>query len=181
MRFLYFFLILFLANTVSLKAQENKQVKDSIYMLTYKRVLSKNYEGWKISYTEFKDNLDDFIIPFTFSFDSYKIKSNVLHCKKIKSLDTYAFGVGFDGYQKLFNGVYLILGTSIPLGLEVIKNLETKKNNHFLIGIEPKLGLKFLTSKELGLVIGGSAFWRLSNSKALNNEIGFEIELGINF
>lgn len=181
MRFFYFLVLLFLVHTAPLKAQENELKKDSIYMLTYKRVFSKNYKGWKISYTEFKDNLDDFIIPFTFSFDTYKVRSNVLEEKNINSLDTYALGVGFDGYQKLIKGTYLVLGANIPLGLEVIKNFDNKKNSHFLIGVEPKLGLKFLTSKELGLVIGGSAFWRLSNSKALHNEIGFELEIGINF
>lgn len=168
-------------NSIALNAQENEIKKDSVHMLTYKKVFSKNYRGWKISYTEFKDNLDDFIIPFTFSFDNYKVKPNVYKDKKINSLDTYALGFGFDGYQKLLKGTYLILGVNTPIGLEIIKNIDHKKRNHFLIGIEPKIGLKLITAKELGIVIGGNAFWRLSNSKVLNNEIGFELEVGINF
>lgn len=168
-------------NSISLNAQENEIRIDSVYMLTYKKVFSKSYDGWKISYTEFNDDLEDFIIPFTYSFDSYKVKPDVYKNKKIKSSDTYALGFGFDGYQKIIKGTYLILGLNTPVGLEVIKNLDNKKNKHFLIGVEPKLGFKLMTSKDLGLVLGANAFWRLSNSKVLNNEIGFEIEVGINF
>lgn len=163
-----------------LNAQSIKE-QDSIHILTYNRVFSESYEGWKISYTGFKDNSKDFIIPLTISFDAYKVKPKIYKDKKITSLDTYALGYGFDGYQKILEGTYLNLGANIPVGLEIIRDLNRKRTNHFLIGINPKVGLKLIPSKEFGLVVGGNIFWRFSNSKILDNEKGFEIEVGINF
>lgn len=181
MRLIYFLTTMFCFMSVSLTPQENEIKKDSVHIISIKKKFSKNYTGWKLSYTEFKDNLDEFIIPFTFSFEGYKLKPEIFKEKRITSLDTYALGIGFDGYQKLTKGCYLNLGLNAPIGMEVIKNLNGKRKRSFLIGIEPKIGLKFITDKDLGFVIGGNTFWKFSNSKVLNNGIGFEIELGINF
>ncbi|EZH76016.1 hypothetical protein ATO12_04295 [Aquimarina atlantica] len=150
-------------------------------MLTFKKVYSKHKEGWKISYIGFADSDKDFIMPFVLSYDRYSIKRKSLLDKNYRSVDAFSVGGGFDGYLKIIPGVYANIGLEVPLGLEITKNTEGKKQHNFLIGIGAKQGIKIIPWKNYGIVIGAGVFQQIQTSKVYTRNFGFELELGINF
>ncbi|WP_109097105.1 hypothetical protein [Aquimarina sp. AU58] len=150
-------------------------------MLTYRKIYSKHKEGWKMSYIGFADSDKDFIMPFVISYDKYSIKRSSLLNKNYTSVDAFSVGGGFDGYLKIIPGVYINIGIEVPLGLEITKKIEGKKQHNFLIGIGAKQGVKIIPWKEYGIVIGAGVFQQIQTSKVYTKNFGFELELGINF
>ncbi|WP_282081408.1 hypothetical protein [Aquimarina algiphila] len=150
-------------------------------ILTYKQLFSKNREGYNISYIGFSDSEDRFILPFVLSYSTYKIKPESLRNKGYKSVDYFALGAGFDGYFKMFPGVYVGLGIGVPIGVEVTRNTENRKRTNFLIGINAKQGIKLIPFKDFGIVMGANIFQQVQTSKVYKTDFGFELELGVNF
>lgn len=150
-------------------------------LVTFKRVFDKNNEGWEISYIGFADSEKDFIVPFEISYGQFRAKSDLVRNRGYSSVDSYAFGPGFNGYIKIIPGVYADIGLNIPIGMEVLRDLENKKSNNFLIGIGANQGIKIIPWKEFGIVIGAGIFQQLQTSKVYKRNFGFELELGINF
>lgn len=150
-------------------------------MLTYKKIYSKHKEGWKISYIGFADSDKNFIMPFIISYDRYSIKRSSLLNKNYTSVDAFSIGGGFDGYLKIVPGLYANISLEVPLGLEIAKKTEGKKQHNFLIGISSRQGIKIIPWKDYGIVIGAGVFQQIQTSKVYTRNFGFELELGVNF
>jgi hypothetical protein len=150
-------------------------------MLTFKRMTDKYNEGWNISYTGFSDHEKDLIIPFVMGYGQSRTKSNIVQERGYRSVDSYAFGFGFNGYLKITPGFYVDLGLNMPIGIEVLRDLEDRKSTHFLIGLSANQGVKIIPWKDFGVVIGAGVFQRWQTSKVINMNFGFQLELGINF
>jgi hypothetical protein len=150
-------------------------------MLTFKRMTDKYNEGWNVSYTGFSDNEKDLIIPFVIGYGQSRAKSNIVQERGYRSVDSYALGLGFNGYLKITPGVYLDIGLNVPIGMEVLRDLEDKKSTNFLIGLRTNQGVKIIPWKDFGMVIGAGLFQQWQTSKVINRNIGFVLELGINF
>ena len=150
-------------------------------MLTFKRVSDRYNEGWNVTYTGFSDNNKDLIIPFVIGYGQSKSKSDVLQERGYRSVESYALGFGFNGFIKISPGVYVDLGLNVPVGMEVLRDLEDKKSTHFLIGLSANQGVKIIPWKDFGIVIGAGVFQRWQTSKVINRNFGFQFELGINF
>jgi hypothetical protein len=163
------------------KTMVNSRLEKWHNMLSFKKVYSNHTEGWRISYTGFADRNDDFILPFVFSYDQVRLKNDVLKKSKIKSVDTYAFGTGFNGYLKIVNGFYLGAGLDVPIGAEVIRDLEDQKKTNFLIGVNVKEGMLIMPWQDFGILMGFNFFQSFRNSKVYQTNYGFEWEIGINF
>jgi hypothetical protein len=97
------------------------------------------------------------------------------------SVNSYALGFGLNGYAKIAAGIYLDLGLNVPIGLEVLRDLENKKSSNFLIGLSAHQGVKIIPWKDFGITIGAGLFQRFQTSKIINRNFGFELEVGINF
>ena len=152
-----------------------------INMLTFKRVTDKYNEGWNVAYTGFSDNDKDLIIPFVIGFGQSKSKSDIIQERGYNSVDSYALGFGFNGFIKITPGFYVDLGLNVPIGIEMLRDLEDKKSSNFLIGLSANQGVKIIPWKEYGIVIGAGVFQRWQTSKVINRNFGFALELGINF
>lgn len=150
-------------------------------MLTYKRLSDTYNEGWNVAYTGFSDHEKELIIPFVLSYGQSRAKSNIVEERGYSSVDSYAFGFGFNGFLKISPGFYLDIGVNIPIGLEVLRDLQEKKSNNFLIGLGANQGVKIIPWKDFGIVIGAGIFQRWQTSKVINRNFGFQLELGINF
>ncbi len=150
-------------------------------LLTFKKTLDKHHHGWEVGYTGFADSDKDFIIPFEISYGQYRVKTDLVKERGYSSIDTYAFGGGFNGLFKMIPGVYINIGLNIPIGIEVLRDLEYKKLHNFLVGIGANQGIKIIPWKEFGIVIGAVIFQQLQTSKVYKRNFGFEFELGINF
>jgi hypothetical protein len=150
-------------------------------MITYKRTLDKHHNGWEVGYTGFADSDNDYIIPFEISYGQSRAKTDKVRERGYSSIDTYALGSGFNGLIKIIPGVYIDIGLNIPIGIEVLRDLEQKKSHHFLIGVGASQGVKIIPWKEFGIVIGVGIFQQLQTSKVYKRNFGFELELGINF
>ncbi len=181
----------FIYHTQIQEIDTNSFFENAVYMdielvkwyniLLFKKIYSSNIEGWKISYTGFVDRQDDFIIPVVFTFDQYRVKPEILNNRKIKSINTYSFSGGIDGFLKLFPGVYVGIGAEVPVGVEVIRGLNNNKLTNFLIGIHAKEGVRIMPWKNYGIVMGAYFLQTFQTSKVYNSNTGFEIEVGINF
>ncbi|TXE20319.1 hypothetical protein ES692_00580 [Psychroserpens burtonensis] len=152
-----------------------------VNMLTFQRVTDKYNEGWNVEYTGFSDNDKDLIIPFVIGFGQSKSKSDIVRERGYSSVDSYVLGFGFNGFIKITPGVYVDLGLNVPLGLEVLRDLEDNKSTNFLIGLSANQGVKIIPWKDFGIVIGAGIFQRWQTSKVINRNFGFALELGINF
>ena len=150
-------------------------------MLTYKRLSDKYNEGWNVAYTGFSDHEKDLIIPFVLSYGQSRAKSNIVQERGYNSVDSYAFGFGFNGFLKISPGFYLDIGVNVPIGMEVLRDLQEKKSNNFLIGLGANQGVKIIPWKDFGIVIGAGIFQRWQTSKVINRNFGFQLELGFNF
>lgn len=150
-------------------------------MLTFKRVTDRYNEGWNVAYTGFSDNEKDFIIPFVISYGQSKAKSDAIQDLGYSAVDSYTFGFGFNGYIKIAPGIYADLGINVPIGMEVLKDLKSKKSTNFLVGISSNQGVKIIPWKDFGIVIGAGIFQSWKTSKVINRNLGFQLELGINF
>ncbi|WP_296311640.1 hypothetical protein [Winogradskyella sp. UBA3174] len=150
-------------------------------MLTFKRVTDKYNEGWNVSYTGFSDHDKDLIIPFVIGYGQSRAKSDIVQERGFSSVDSYALGFGFNGYLKITPGVYFDLGLNVPIGVEVLRDLEDKKSTNFLIGLRANQGVKIIPWKDYGIVIGAGLFQQWQTSKVINRNFGFQLELGINF
>ena len=150
-------------------------------MLTFKRVMDKYNEGWNIAYTGFLDTDKDFIIPFVICYGQSKSKSDIVQERGYRSADSYVLGFGFNGLIKIAPGVYVDLGLNVPVGIEVLRDLEDKKSTNFLVGLSANQGVKIIPWTDFGIVIGAGIFQRWQTSKVINRNFGFQLELGINF
>ncbi|WP_281990769.1 hypothetical protein [Aquimarina aggregata] len=150
-------------------------------IVTFKKRYSKHMDGWKISYIGFADNAKDFLIPFVISYDQYKIKPESLQSKRYTSVDAFTLGGGFDGYLKIGKGVYVNLSLNIPVGLEMTKDENDKRQHNFLVGIRSSQGIKIIPWQNFGVVLGAGLFQQIQTSKVYSKNFGVELELGINF
>lgn len=150
-------------------------------MLTFKRMTDKYNEGWNVSYTGFSDHEKDLIIPFVIGYGQSRAKSDIVRERGYSFADSYNLGFGFNGYVKITPGVYFDLGLSVPIGLEVLRDLEDRKSTNFLIGLRANQGVKIIPWKEYGIVIGAGLFQQWQTSKVINRNFGFALEIGINF
>jgi len=152
-----------------------------VHMITYEHIFSQNYNSWSIQYREFEKESDKFVIPITLSFGNTHINGSFLKNKNIKNVDTYALGLGFDGYEYLGSGVYFNLGIGVSPGVESIEKENEERNTKFLISTSVNTGLLYVPFPDFGLTIGLNIIGRLSNSRVLSRSLGFGIEAGFNF
>lgn len=150
-------------------------------LLTFKKTFDKYHNGWEVGYTGFADSDNHFIIPFKISYGQSRAKTDKVRERGYSSIDTYALGGGFNGIIKMTPGVYIDIGLNIPIGIEVLRDLEQKKSHNFLIGVGARQGVKIIPWKEFGIVIGAGIFQQIQTSKVYKRNFGFELELGINF
>jgi len=150
-------------------------------MLTFTRTSDKYNEGWNVAYTGFLDSENDFIIPFTVAYGQSRGKSDLVKERGYGSANAYAFGFGFNGFIKITPGVYVDLGLNVPIGMEVLRDLEDKRTTNFLIGLGSHQGVKIIPWEGIGIVIGAGVFQRWQTSKIEKRNFGLELELGINF
>lgn len=183
----YFQTLIFLASLYLMPLQTSAQVEQDslearqLHMITFKKILSHNYQGWSVQYREFEAETSEFVIPVTFSYGNTRFDDGFLENKGIKDIDTYALGLGFDGYEHLGNGLYFNLGLGLQSGLESVETLSDTKSNRFLIGGSASTGFLYAPFPEFGLVLGVNVIGRLSNSKGQSRSIGFGLEAGFNF
>ncbi|WP_062055516.1 hypothetical protein [Aquimarina longa] len=152
-----------------------------VNLLTYKKSFSKYRENWSVTYTGFEDIDDDLIIPFTLSYGHNKIRKELLGKLGYKSVETFALGFGMNGYLKMYPGIYLGVGVGLSPGMESTTRINNDKNRYFFIGADFKQGLRFIPWHEFGIVIGVEFFQKLQTSKVYSSEIGWSIEVGVNF
>ncbi|MFT7331510.1 MAG: hypothetical protein ACI848_001590 [Roseivirga sp.] len=150
-------------------------------IVSFKRMLDTYNEGWEVAYTGFLDSEKDFIIPFEIAYGQSRAKSNLVQKRGYSSVNSYSLGFGLNGYAKIASGIYLDLGLNVPVGLEVLRDLENKKSSNFLIGLGAYQGVKIIPWKDFGITIGAGLFQRFQTSKIINRNFGFELEVGINF
>jgi len=150
-------------------------------MLTFKRVYTTHDEGWEVSYIGFADSEKDFIIPFKLSYGQTSAKSDLVREHGYRSIDSYTIGSGLNGYIKIVSGLYVDIGLNVPIGVEILRDLQNKKSEHFLIGIGANQGIKIIPWEDFGIVIGANFLQQVQTSKVYTTNLGFELELGVNF
>ncbi len=152
-----------------------------INLLTYQKTVDKYYKGWEVSYTGFVDSDKDFIIPFTIGYGHSVAKTNIVKKMGYDTVKSFDFDAGFNGLLKIDPNIYIDLGVSIPLGVEVLKKTGANKTHNFVIGIGAKQGILFIPWKEYGFVAGIGIYQKFKTSKVYKSNYGIQFKLGVNF
>ena len=150
-------------------------------MLTFKRMTDRYNKGWNVAYTGFSDHDKDLIIPFVIGYGQSRATSDILQKRGYSAVDSYVFGFGLNGYIKITPGFYVDLGLNVPIGIEVLRDLEEKKATNFLVGLRANQGVKIIPWKDFGIVVGAGIFQHWQTSKVNHKNFGFQLEVGINF
>lgn len=150
-------------------------------MLTMSRIKDVYTQGWNVAYTAFSDHEKDFIIPFVIGYGQSRATSNILQERGYLSVDSYIFDFGCNGFIKITSGLYAAIGIQMPIGMEILRNLENEKSRNFLIGLRASQGVKIIPWKDYGIVMGAGIFQRWQTSKLIHRNFGFQLEVGINF
>ena len=154
---------------------------EQMHMITYRHVFSHNHQRWSLQYRAFEKQAEGFVLPITFSIGHTFHRSDLLRNRGIEDVDTYALGLGFDGYEHLLGGLYVNLGLGVAPGVESIFWQKGDQETRFLIEGTANVGLLYVPFPDLGVVFGFTVLGKLSNSKALGHSIGFGVEVGVNF
>ncbi len=159
---------------------DNPKLRRWFNLLTIKKIRSRYNQGWTVSYIGFADDNKDFISPFVISYGQSKVRSGTIP-DKYSAINTYALSTGFNGLLKIASGVYANIGLEIPVGIEALEDKQSRKTNNFLIGINTRQGIRIISLRDFGVVIGATFFQQIQTSKINKANLGFELELGINF
>jgi len=151
-------------------------------LVTVRGIMNSTYHrGWAVSYTGFVDSDKSFIIPYEIAMNFYDVKSDIAINRGYASVESYVLQPGLYGYKKLFPGVYAALGVQVPLGVELLENLEGRRSTNFVVGVGASQGIKIIPWSKFGLVLGVEFFQQIQTSRIYQRDVGLEIILGVNF
>jgi hypothetical protein len=161
-------------------SKKTKKLTPWFNTLIFSKTSDKYFKGWNINYIGFSDSDDDFIIPFAFGYGQSKAKNNIVKERGYSSVDYYGLDSGLEGLLKIIPGCYANVGIQVPLGMEILKNLDGKKSHNFVIGIGAKQGIRIIPWKEYGIVFGAGFYQKFKTSKIHKTNFGFQFEVGVN-
>ena len=151
-------------------------------LITLKGMRSTYFEGYGISYTGFVDSKKGLIRPYEASFEVTWARRDVAAENGYSDVNAYVFRPElYFFYKKLFPGAYATLSANVPVGFEILENLEGNNSVNFVIGVGASQGLRFIPWEKNGLVFGVDFFQQLETSRIYNFDLGVEVVLGINF
>ncbi|MEM9983443.1 MAG: hypothetical protein AAF734_13175 [Bacteroidota bacterium] len=151
-------------------------------LVTLKGMRSAYFEGYGISYTGFVDSKKGLIRPYEASFEVTWARREVAAENGYNDVNAYVFRPElYFFYKKLLSGAYATLSANLPIGFEILENLEGNNSVNFVIGVGASQGLRFIPWEKNGLVLGVDFFQQLETSRIYSFDLGVEVVLGINF
>ena len=151
-------------------------------LVTIKGMQSRYFQGYGISYTGFVDSKKGFIRPYEASFEVNWARADVAEENGYADVNSFVFRPEiYFVYKRLFKGVYASMSANIPIGYELLEDLEGDNSFNFVIGAGASQGLRFIPWQDKGGVLGIDFFQQLESSRVYRFDLGIEIVLGINF
>ncbi len=151
-------------------------------LITLKGMRSRYFEGYGISYTGFVDSKKGLIRPYETSFEVTWARPGIAEENGYSDVNSFVFRPElYFLYKKLFKGVYASASGNVPIGYEIVEDLNGDNSFNFVIGIGASQGLRIIPWQKNGLVFGVDFFQQLETSKVYTFDLGVELVLGINF
>ncbi|MEO1023150.1 MAG: hypothetical protein AAFW89_11460 [Bacteroidota bacterium] len=151
-------------------------------LVTLKAIRSRYLEGYGISYTGFVDNSKGLIRPYETSFEIAWARPDVAEDNGFNHVNSFVFRPElYFFYKKLFQGTYASMSANVPVGFELLEDLEGKNSVNFVIGVGASQGLRFIPWRKKGIVFGADVLQQLETSKVYRFDLGIELVLGFNF
>lgn len=151
-------------------------------LITAKGMRSTYFEGYGISYTGFVDSKKGFIRPYETSIEVTWARPGIAAENGFSEVNSYVLRPElYFVYKRITPGVYAALSANIPIGFEILENLEGNSSFNFVIGAGASQGIRFIPWKKSGLVFGLDFFQQFETSKVYRTDLGFELVLGVNF
>ena len=151
-------------------------------LVTVKGMRSTYFEGYAISYTGFVDNKKGFIRPYETSFEVTWARPGVAADNGYRDVESFVFRPElYFFYKRIVQGVYVSLSANVPVGYELLENLDEGNSFNFVIGIGASQGLRIIPWERRGIVFGADFFQQIETSKVYRRDIGVELVLGVNF
>ncbi|WKN41692.1 hypothetical protein [Tunicatimonas pelagia] len=151
-------------------------------LVTVKGMRSTYFEGYAISYTGFVDSKKGFIRPYETSFEVTWARPGVAADNGYRDMESFVFRPElYFFYKRIIQGVYVSLSANVPVGYELLENLDGGNSFNFVIGVGASQGLRIIPWERRGIVFGADFFQQIETSKVYRRDIGVELVLGVNF
>ncbi len=151
-------------------------------LVTLKGMQSRYFQGYGISYTGFVDRKKGLIRPYETSLEVTWARDDIAEENGFNEVNAFVFRPElYFFYKRLFRGVYAAGSVNVPIGFELLEDLEGDNSFNFVIGVGASQGLRIIPWQEKGLVLGADVFQQLETSKVYRFDYGVEIVLGMNF
>jgi len=166
--------------------QENENIEVQLgqwfNLVTAKGMQSRYFQGYGITYTGFVDSKKGLIRPYELSFEVTWTRNDIAAENGFAEVNAFVFRPElYFIYKRLFKGVYATASANIPVGFELLEDLEGDNSFNFVIGIGTSQGLRIIPWQKKGIVIGADFFQQLETSEVYRFDYGVEIVLGVNF
>lgn len=166
--------------------RENDQLEAKLgqwfNLVTMKGMQSRYFAGYGISYTGFVDNKKGLIRPYETSLEVTWARSDVAQENGYAEVNSFIFRPElYFFYKRLFKGAYATMSTNVPVGFELLEDLEGNNSFNFIIGLGASQGLRLIPWQDKGVVFGVDFFQQLETSKVYTFDLGLELVLGVNF
>lgn len=174
-------------NATDFKAiEENKDLDVHLgqwfNLVTAKWMQSRYFQGYGITYTGFVDSKKGFIKPYELSFEVNWARDDVAAENGYSDVNAFVFRPElYFIYKRLTKGIYATASANIPLGFELLEDLEEDNSINFVVGVGASQGLRIIPWQRKGVVIGADFFQQFETSKIYRFDYGVEFVLGINF
>ncbi|MBV6647447.1 MAG: hypothetical protein KI790_18455, partial [Cyclobacteriaceae bacterium] len=151
-------------------------------LVTVKAMRSAYFAGYGISYTGFVDSKKGWIRPYETSFEVGWSRTGIAEENGYKNVNSYVFRPElYFFYKRLFPGVYASMSTNVPVGYEILQNLDDSNSWNFVIGIGASQGIRIIPWRKKGLVLGLDFFQQFETSEVYRTDLGFELVIGASF
>lgn len=150
-------------------------------LVTVKGMQSNYFGGYGISYTGFADSKNGWIRPYETSFEVTWSRPGVAEENGFTDVNAFVFRPElYFLYKRLFNGVYLSLSGNIPVGFELLENLDGDNSINFVVGAGLSQGIRIIPWENRGFVFGADFFQQFETSRVYRTDLGVELVLGVN-
>ncbi|MEM1123278.1 MAG: hypothetical protein AAGJ18_22750, partial [Bacteroidota bacterium] len=173
-----------MANFEMLKENKDTEVRlgQWVNLVTAKGMQSRYFQGYGITYTGFVDSKKGLIRPYELSFEVTWARDEAAAENGYLDINSFVFRPElYFIYKRLFKGVYATTSANIPLGYELLEDLEGDNSFNFVVGVGASQGLRIIPWQRKGIAIGADFFQQFETSKVYRFDYGIEIVLGVNF
>lgn len=128
----------------------------------------KTWKGW--------------LVPLGIGIHQTRIRNSTLKRRDIRDASVGSISLGYTGFRRLQENLYLNVSLNIALGSERIYYLDSDSiNDRFIIGTAPNQSIFYIPKSKYGFVASVGLYEKLLSAKTYTFDIGLLVNLGFKF